>query len=58
MLSGVGWGGQESGGDSREFTLDLSEGNVVAYKGAIIEILEVTNMQIKYKVIRNFSSDS
>jgi|TARA_B100001964_G_scaffold237736_1_gene301823 hypothetical protein len=28
-----------------------------AYKGAIIEIIEATNVQIKYKVIRNFSSD-
>ena len=42
---------------ARDFQVDLSEGNVAAYKGAIIEILEATNMQIKYKVIRNFSSD-
>ena len=43
---------------SREFQVDLSEGNIAAYKGAIIEIIEATNVQIKYKVIRNFSSDS
>ena len=43
---------------TREFQVDLSEGSIAAYKGAIIEILEATNVQIKYKVIRNFSSDS
>ena len=37
--------------------LYLSEGNIAAYKGAIIEIVEATNVQIKYKIIRNFSSD-
>lgn len=42
---------------SREFQVDLSEGNVAAYKGAIIEVVDATNIQIKYKVIRNFSSD-
>ncbi len=42
---------------SREFQIDLSEGSVAAYKGAIIEVLEATNVQIKYKVIRNFASD-
>ena len=49
-----GWGG---GGFSREFQVDLSDGNIAAYKGAIIEIINATNVQIKYKVIRNFSSD-
>ena len=42
---------------TREFQIDLSQGNVAAYKGAIIEIIEATNVQIKYKVIRNFASD-
>ena len=42
---------------TREFQVDLSEGNVAAYKGAIIEVVDATNIQIKYKVIRNFSSD-
>ena len=42
---------------TREFQVDLSKGKIAAYKGAIIEILEATNVQIKYK-FRNFSSDS
>jgi hypothetical protein len=42
---------------TREFQVDLSEGNIAAYKGALIEIIGATNVQIKYKVIRNFSSD-
>ena len=42
---------------TREFQVDLKEGNVAAYKGAIIEIVEATNVQIKYKVMRNFASD-
>lgn len=42
---------------TREFQIDLGEGNVAAFKGAIIEVIEATNVQIKYKVIRNFSSD-
>lgn len=43
---------------TREFQVDLSEGPIAAYKGAIIEIIDATNVQIKYKVIRNFASDS
>lgn len=48
-----------SGGFAREafnrtFTIDLSGGNVMAYKGAVIEILEATNAQIKYRVVRAF----
>ena len=39
---------------SREFQIDLSEGNIAAYKGAIVEIVDATNVQITYKVIRNF----
>ena len=42
---------------SHEFQVDLNEGSIAAYKGAIIEVIEANNMQIKYKVIRNFSSD-
>jgi len=42
---------------SREFQVDLNEGNVAAFKGAVLEIIEATNVQIKYKVIRNFASD-
>ena len=40
---------------TREFEIDLSEGNVAAYKGAIIEILDASNTTIKFKVIRNFT---
>tara|TARA_Y100000768_G_scaffold14658_1_gene10207 strand:- start:3382 stop:4062 length:681 start_codon:yes stop_codon:yes gene_type:complete len=39
---------------TREFEIDLNEGNVGAYKGAVFEVLEATNMNIKYKVIRHF----
>lgn len=41
---------------TREFQIDLKEGAVTAYKGAVIEILEANNVSIKYKVIRNFQS--
>ena len=40
----------------REFNLDLQEGNLAAYKGAIIEIISSTNMSIAYKVKRNFKN--
>ena len=39
---------------TREFEVDLNEGNVVAYKGAIMEIIEATNATITYKVVRHF----
>lgn len=39
---------------NREFQVDLDKGNIVAFKGAVLEILEATNIQITYKVIRNF----
>jgi hypothetical protein len=39
---------------TREFQVDLSQGNVAAYKGAIIEIESATNASITYKVVRNF----
>ena len=50
-----------SGGFAREafnrtFTIDLSGGNVMAYKGAVIEILEASNAQVKYRVVRAFPS--
>ena len=41
---------------TREFSIDLNEGNVGAYKGAIFEIIEATNSNITYKVIRHFQS--
>ena len=39
---------------NREFQVDLNEGNVLAFKGALIEIESATNINIRYKVIRNF----
>jgi hypothetical protein len=40
---------------TREFQVDLNEGKVLAYKGAILEIENATNTQISYKVVRNFA---
>ncbi len=34
---------------------DLSESTTIAYKGALIEVLEATNQAIRYRVIRNFN---
>ena len=39
---------------TREFQIDLSEGNIGAYKGALFEINEASNSTITYKVIRHF----
>ena len=41
---------------TREFQVDLSDGNVGAFKGAIFEILDADNTTITYKVMRNFPS--
>ncbi|MDC0938942.1 hypothetical protein OAR95_00260 [Pseudomonadales bacterium] len=41
---------------NREFQVDLDKGNIVAFKGAVLEIMEATNIQITYKVIRNFQN--
>lgn len=35
---------------------DMNEGGVIGYAGAKIEIIEATNTQIKYKVIKNFNT--
>ena len=40
----------------REFKLDLEDGNLTGFKGAVIEILSATAMSVTYKVKRNFSS--
>ncbi|MCD0195610.1 hypothetical protein K1T77_12420 [Acinetobacter baumannii] len=34
---------------------DLSQSKEIGYKGALLEIIEATNQDIKYKVIRNFN---
>lgn len=39
---------------TREFQVDLTQGKVAAYKGAVIEIESATNASITYKVVRNF----
>jgi hypothetical protein len=39
---------------TREFQVDLTQGKVAAYKGAVIEIESTTNSSITYKVLRNF----
>ena len=39
---------------NREIDLDLSEGNILAYKGLLVEVIESTSMNIKYKVVRGF----
>ena len=39
---------------TREFQVDLSQGKVAAYKGAVIEIDSATNSSITYKVVRHF----
>lgn len=35
---------------------DLSESNVIGYKGASLEILEATNDHITYRVLKNFNA--
>jgi len=39
---------------TREFSIDTSEGNIGAYKGAVFEVIKATNSDITYKVIRHF----
>jgi len=34
---------------------DLSESSIIGYKGARIEVIEVTNEYIKYRLLQNFS---
>lgn len=37
---------------------DLKESKIIAYKGALIEVLDANNQNIKYKVLRNFNTVS
>lgn len=37
---------------------DLSESKIIGYKGAEIEILDATNRQIRYKLIKTFSQQN
>lgn len=43
------------GSFTTDFTMDLKEGNQFGYKGALIEVIDATNSQIKYKVLKNFN---
>ncbi|MFA9396303.1 MAG: hypothetical protein ACERJ1_16565 [Halodesulfovibrio sp.] len=36
---------------------DLNESKIIGYKGALIEIINATNNQVKYKVLRNFKGE-
>lgn len=40
----------------REFEVDLNDGNIVAYKGTVFEIIEANNATITYKVVRHFKN--
>ncbi len=37
------------------FNMDLSQGDVIAYKGAPLKIIEATNQSITYMVLNNFN---
>jgi|TARA_B110000091_G_C13718812_1_gene433848 hypothetical protein len=51
-------GGMARSGFNREFSIDLSNGNVGAFKGAVFEVMEATNTTITYKVIRHFPTNA
>ena len=38
-----------------DFTMDLSEGSEIGYKGAVIKVIEATNRHISYVVVSNFN---
>ena len=38
---------------SQELKYDLSEGNVIGFKGARFEVIKATNTEIRYKVLKN-----
>ncbi|MDQ2107634.1 MULTISPECIES: hypothetical protein [unclassified Vibrio] len=39
---------------NNEAEYDLSESNVIGYKGALLEVIDANNTSITYKLIRNF----
>lgn len=39
---------------SNDVEYDLSDSNVIGYKGALIEVIDADNQSITYKLIRNF----
>lgn len=40
---------------SNDVQYDLSDSNIIGYKGARLEVVEATNQYIKYKVLKNFN---
>jgi len=38
-----------------DFTMDLSDGNTIGYKGALIEVIKASNSMIEYKLVKNFN---
>lgn len=40
---------------SNDVSYDLQESSLISYRGAMLEILEATNVFIRYKVIKNFN---
>jgi len=39
---------------SFDFTIDISDGNIASFKGAVFEVIEATSSTLQYKVIRHF----
>lgn len=37
------------------FTMDINEGDVINYKGARLKVIEASNQQISYQVLKNFT---
>ena len=46
--------GSSSIPSTREFEVDLLNGNVASFKGSVFEILDANNSKIEYKVLRHF----
>ncbi|MEM7097947.1 MAG: hypothetical protein AAF541_06760 [Pseudomonadota bacterium] len=42
---------------TQNFTMDLTAGNVINYKGARLRIDQASNQEISYSIIRNFTTD-
>ncbi|MEM7610646.1 MAG: hypothetical protein AAF270_03140 [Pseudomonadota bacterium] len=47
--------GQVAFPTTQDFTMDLSLGDVINYKGARLQVVSATNQQITYRVLRNFN---
>jgi hypothetical protein len=43
---------------SFDFTIDISDGNIASFKGAVFEVIEATSSTLQYKVIRHFPEQS